>query len=86
MPTIITLDISAISFNVRARFAKELYYFAHLQSSLKNITQLFSFRKNKRLLVVADIVGTAVAPSWDQIANLAAIAPIETFLNYFLNR
>jgi len=36
--------------------------------------------------LAADIVGTAVAPSWEQIANLAAIALIRTFLSYFLNR
>ncbi len=46
-----------------------------------------------RFLVVAlefqlagDIVGTAVSPSWEDIAQLAAIALIRTFLNYFLNR
>jgi uncharacterized membrane protein len=36
--------------------------------------------------LAADIVGTAVSPSWEQIANLAAIALIRTFLSYFLNR
>ncbi len=46
-----------------------------------------------RFLIVAlefqlagDIVGTAVSPSWEDIAQLAAIALIRTFLNYFLNR
>lgn len=34
----------------------------------------------------ADILGTAVAPSWDQIGKLAAIAIIRTALNYFLMR
>ena len=34
----------------------------------------------------ADILGTAVAPSWDQIGKLAAIAIIRTALNYFLLR
>lgn len=34
----------------------------------------------------ADILGTAVAPSWDQIGKLAAIAVIRTALNYFLLR
>lgn len=34
----------------------------------------------------ADILGTAVAPSWDQIGKLAAIAVIRTALNYFLMR
>jgi uncharacterized membrane protein len=37
-------------------------------------------------LLAADIVGTAVSPSWDAIANLAAITGIRTFLNFFLQR
>lgn len=32
----------------------------------------------------ADILSTAVAPSWDQIGKLGAIAVIRTGLNYFL--
>ncbi len=36
--------------------------------------------------LAADIIGTAIAPSWEQIAQLAAIALIRTFLSYFLNR
>jgi len=34
----------------------------------------------------ADILATAVAPSWDQIGKLGAIAVIRTALNYFLMR
>ena len=34
----------------------------------------------------ADILSTAVAPSWDQIGKLGAIAIIRTALNYFLSR
>lgn len=34
----------------------------------------------------ADILSTAIAPSWDQIGKLAAIAFIRTALNYFLSR
>ncbi|MEJ0009480.1 MAG: DUF1622 domain-containing protein [Alphaproteobacteria bacterium] len=34
--------------------------------------------------LAADIVKTAIAPSWDDIGQLAAIAAIRTFLNYFL--
>lgn len=33
----------------------------------------------------ADILSTAVAPSWDAIGKLAAIAVIRTALNYFLS-
>jgi uncharacterized membrane protein len=32
----------------------------------------------------ADILSTAVAPSWEQIGKLGAIAVIRTGLNYFL--
>ncbi len=34
----------------------------------------------------ADLLSTAVAPSWSTIRNLAAIAVIRTGLNYFLGR
>ncbi len=37
------------------------------------------------LQLAADIIGTAIAPSWEQIGQLAAIALIRTFLSYFLN-
>ncbi|MDX6694174.1 MAG: hypothetical protein QOF02_1777 [Blastocatellia bacterium] len=36
--------------------------------------------------VAADILSTAIAPSWDQIGKLGAIAAIRTLLNYFLTR
>ena len=34
--------------------------------------------------LAADIVRTAVAPTWDDISKLAVIAAIRTMLNYFL--
>jgi len=36
------------------------------------------------LLLGADVLATAVAPSWSDIGKLAAIAAIRTALNYFL--
>jgi len=36
--------------------------------------------------LAADIMETAIAPSWDDVGRLAAIAIIRTFLNYFLER
>ena len=33
----------------------------------------------------ADIIGTAISPSWDQIGKLGAIAVIRTGLNFFLS-
>ena len=34
----------------------------------------------------ADILSTAIAPTWDQIGKLGAIAVIRTALNFFLER
>lgn len=36
--------------------------------------------------LAADILQTAIAPSWQDIGQLAATAVIRTFLNYFLER
>jgi uncharacterized membrane protein len=37
-------------------------------------------------MLAADIVRTAISPTWQQTAQLAAIAVIRTFLNYFLEK
>jgi uncharacterized membrane protein len=34
--------------------------------------------------LAADIIGSAVSPTWEDIGQLGAIAVIRTFLNYFL--
>jgi len=34
----------------------------------------------------ADIIRSAIAPSWEQLGQLGAIAVIRTFLNYFLEK
>jgi uncharacterized membrane protein len=36
--------------------------------------------------LAADIVRSAIAPTWDQIGQLGVIAVIRTFLNYFLEK
>ena len=36
--------------------------------------------------LAADILSTAVAPTWERIGKLGAIAVIRTGLNYFLTR
>ena len=36
--------------------------------------------------LAADILATAIAPSWNEIGKLAAIAAIRTVLNYFLEK
>jgi uncharacterized membrane protein len=37
-------------------------------------------------LLAADIIGTSIAPTWQEIGQVGAIAVIRTFLNYFLGR
>jgi uncharacterized membrane protein len=36
--------------------------------------------------LAADIIESAIAPDWDDIGRLAAVAVIRTFLNFFLER
>ena len=36
--------------------------------------------------LAADILRTAIAPTWDEIGKLAAIAALRTLLNYFLQK
>ena len=38
------------------------------------------------LLLGADVLATAVAPSWNDIGQLAVIAVIRTVLNFFLEK
>lgn len=38
------------------------------------------------LLLGADVLATAVAPTWNEIGKLAAIATIRTVLNFFLEK
>ncbi len=38
------------------------------------------------LLLGADILATAIAPTWNDIGKLAAIAVLRTALNFFLER
>jgi uncharacterized membrane protein len=38
------------------------------------------------LLLGADVLATAVAPSWDDIGKLVAIAALRTTLNFFLEK
>lgn len=37
-------------------------------------------------LLAADVLGTALSPSWEALGALAAISGIRTFLNFFLER
>ena len=47
---------------------------------------IFTGRSDAARREAGDIVHTAVAPTWDDIGRVAAIAVIRTFLTYFLER
>ena len=36
--------------------------------------------------LAADIVHTSIAPTWDEVGKVGAIAVIRTFLTFFLDR
>lgn len=68
-------------------------YFTLLKSSAPKITKEeirlqfgSSVAVSLELLLGADVLATAVAPSWNDIGKLAAIAVLRTALNYFLER
>jgi uncharacterized membrane protein len=61
-------------------------------SDLQSVDRSVYLRLGRWLLLAlaftlaADVVRTAISPSWHDIGQLAAIAVIRTFLNYFLDR
>ena len=68
-------------------------YLLSITSSLKKITKekvRIDFGSSVsialELLLGADVLATAVAPSWNDIGKLAAIATIRTILNFFLEK
>ena len=73
---------------------KTLYnYFLLLKLSISKISKEeirvefgSSVAVSLELLLGADVLATAVAPSWNDIGKLAAIAVLRTALNYFLER
>lgn len=59
---------------------------AHLDSAVLRVRFGSTLTLALELLLAADILETAVAPTWDDIGKLAAIAAIRTALNYFLEK
>lgn len=68
-----------------------LNYFSLLKSSKISKEEIrvqfgSSVAVSLELLLGADVLATAVAPSWDDIGKLTAIAVLRTALNYFLEK
>lgn len=56
----------------------------HLSKEALRVQFGSSVAVSLELLLGADVLATAVAPGWDAIGKLAAIAILRTALNYFL--
>ena len=96
---VITLSLSSVVEGVAAIIIAHaalrcvfLYGRSEMPSAKKidNLTIRLELGKTLALalefLLAADILRTAVAPNWDDIGKLAAIAALRTILNYFLER
>lgn len=80
-----------VAFGTVQAFVRSLYAMVAPSAAGRNFQD--GFVQYARWLVAgltfqlaADIIGTAFAPSWDEIGQLAAIAVIRTFVNFFLER
>lgn len=89
-----TVEIIA-SFVIAISLLKFLYryiqnFFKHTDDGTANQNIRIQFGSSLtltlELLLAADILATAIAPTWDDIGKLAAIAALRTALNYFLER
>jgi uncharacterized membrane protein len=66
---------------VRGRIARRRRHFTAARFELSRyLVMALEFQ------LAADILETAIGPTWDRIATLAAIATIRTALNYFVTR
>ncbi|MGK7896940.1 MAG: DUF1622 domain-containing protein [Xenococcus sp. (in: cyanobacteria)] len=89
----VTLEIIAILIIATAIFTA-LQRLLRRMNPLRNYETWESIRLELALalalslefLLAADIVATAVSPSWDAIGKLGAITGIRTFLNFFLQK
>ena len=58
----------------------------HLDTATLRVKFGSTLTLSLELLLAADILRTAVAPTWEDIGKLAAIAAIRTVLNYYLEK
>lgn len=84
---VIVIGLAAAAFTFVRRLggpAAGTAHHARLQGARRILAHYLAVALEFQL--AADILATAIAPSWDQIGKLAAIAAIRTALNYFLSR
>ena len=85
------LAVVIIAFGALETFVRVVRHVAHLSPGTGWRKQLFVrfgiwLILGLQFALAADIVRSVIAPTWNDIGQLAAIALIRTFLNYFLER
>jgi uncharacterized membrane protein len=68
------------------RFLKALYLNRHTDFNLIRLTLARYLALALEFQLGADILSTAIAPGWEEIGKLGAIAVIRTGLNFFLTK
>ena|SRR5271154_2876810 len=66
---------------IRAHLLRQTASFTHIRLTFSRYLSL-----TLEFQLAADILSTAVAPSWQELGKLGATAVIRTALNYFLSR
>lgn len=86
MEVIASAVVSTGALTAGWRLLQSALHFGHPPPGRKEIWRHFgmSLLLGLEFMLAADIVRTAISPSWQQIGELAAIAAIRTFLSYFL--
>ena len=81
----VVIGVALVQFMIRyvSNFTKP-----HIEEENQNVRIRFgsALTVALELLLAADVLATAIAPTWDDIGKLAAIATLRTALNYFLER
>lgn len=76
--------------SVKALVSYFISVFSHSKALVPKLEIRFALGRSLaialEILLGADILKTAVAPSWNDIGQLAAIAALRTGLNYFLEK
>ena len=81
----VVIGVALVQFMIRyvSNFTKP-----HIEEENQNVRIRFgsALTVALELLLAADVLATAIAPTWDDIGKLAAIAKLRTAMNYFLER
>ena len=80
-----------IAYGALEAVAKAVGHVLHRQSAIERCKEIFVgfgvwLLLGLQFALAADIIDSLISPSWNDIGQLAAIAVIRTFLNYFLER